>query len=836
MRWPLRLRDFGLPERMQLMWAIPLLFLLSLKHVSPLNLEAQYEKSMGLFHHGRLEECEIEANRGYEGSQGARELGWATRFLLLKAEAILARGEARETLVLLESDKLQNADTDQSVERLSILGAAYARLHRLDEATLALGSARSLCEKGTTRACGGVLRAWGMLAMEQGNPYLAQRYFLEGLSFARSRGDRWLEANALLNLGFSALQDERFDESLDWSRAAYDESIELGDENRAQGALGNMGWAYIGLGDIDRALALFREAEMHAKRIGNIGAELTWVTTGGYAYQDLGDLRSADDSYSRALTLAKWIDSKEDVITSLELLSQIAIDSGDLDRSEGYISQASPLLRTSGNHLDELDILLAQGRIAAARRESKQAETIFATVMHDPASQTSMRLGAGHELARLYEAEGNPSAAERTYKTTLATFEVARDELKKEDSKLPFLANATRIYDDYISFLVSHGKVEEALAAADSSRAQTLEQGLGIGVGRDTCRGNPHGSALARSTGATLLFYWLGEKQSYLWTITSKGTKLFTLPSQLEIAARVKNYRSVLLGMNDPIEAENEDGRALYQMLVAPAANMIHPNAHVIVLADGELSKLNFETLIVPGPHPHYWIEDVTPLSAPSLRMMANAKPARMSGSKLLLVGNAISPGPDYPELPMAATEMRLVEARFPRSNATVFARAQANAATYLASNPEQFTYIHFVTHAVASSTDPLDSAIILSRSAGGGDGFKLYARQILTRPIHAQLVTISACYGSGMRSYAGEGLVGLSWAFLHAGAHNVIGALWEVSDDSTPHLMDALYQGLQSGQTPPVALRNAKLTLLHSEVNFRKPFFWASFQLYSGL
>src|SRR5256886_3769342 len=48
---------------------------------------------------------------------------------------------------------------------------------------------------------------------------------------------------------------------------------------------------------------------------------------------------------------------------------------------------------------------------------------------------------------------------------------------------------------------------------------------------------------------------------------------------------------------------------------------------------------------------------------------------------------------------------------------------------------------------------------------------------------LNANLVTISACNGSGTRAYSGEGLVGLSWAFLRAGAHNVIGALWEVSD-----------------------------------------------------
>jgi CHAT domain-containing protein len=75
---------------------------------------------------------------------------------------------------------------------------------------------------------------------------------------------------------------------------------------------------------------------------------------------------------------------------------------------------------------------------------------------------------------------------------------------------------------------------------------------------------------------------------------------------------------------------------------------------------------------------------------------------------------------------------------------------------------------------------------------------------------------------------------VGLSWAFLRAGAHSVIGALWEVSDESTPRLMDSLYQGLEDGKNPGAALRNAKLNLLHSRERFRLPFYWAPFQMYT--
>ena len=138
------------------------------------------------------------------------------------------------------------------------------------------------------------------------------------------------------------------------------------------------------------------------------------------------------------------------------------------------------------------------------------------------------------------------------------------------------------------------------------------------------------------------------------------------------------------------------------------------------------------------------------------------------------------------------------------------------------------------MTHGTASRARPLESAVILSKDPDD-DSYKLYARDIVKRHLTAYLVTISACNGAGTREFSGEGLVGLSWAFLRAGAHNVIGALWEVSDASTPQLMDKLYDGLSHGDDPAAALRAAKLSLLHSDSVFRKPYYWAPFQLYAG-
>ena len=76
---------------------------------------------------------------------------------------------------------------------------------------------------------------------------------------------------------------------------------------------------------------------------------------------------------------------------------------------------------------------------------------------------------------------------------------------------------------------------------------------------------------------------------------------------------------------------------------------------------------------------------------------------------------------------------------------------------------------------------------------------------------------------------------MGLSWAFLRAGSHNVIGALWAVSDASTPQLMDQMYGSLEKGSRPDAALRQAKLSMAHSSGIYRKPLYWGAFQLYAG-
>jgi len=738
-------------------------------------------------------------------------------------------------LALLASESAPPPSDELTVRKKRLEGLAYADLHRFTEAEQKLGQAEQMCAASYHPPCVDVALARGELEMERGRFGQAQLAFELALTRARAGSNAYGEANALLSLSWAALQQEHFDEALDWSNSAYRQSIAVDATAISQVALGNQGWAYYRLGEPEKALGLLLEAKERASQIGAITDEVKWLTTAGYVYLDAHDYVAARRSYQQALALAQSINSKEDILNAMMSLALASERTGEPDEARDWADRTIAMVPADGDRLDVLYPMLVKGHVAARVHDAAQAEKTFREIEQDPKSHVFLKWEAEHSLAQLYEDENKSDSADREYRAALTTFETARSSLQHEESSLPFPANASRIYDDYIHFLVSRGKAAEALQVADYDRGRTLAEGLGLLQKGTSFKPDPaRTQGIARRAGGAILFYWLGERQSYLWAITFRKTKVFSLPPKSEIEPTVQRYRKALSEQQEFLQTTDDDGRALYRTLVAPAAYLLTKDAKVFIIPDGSLNLLNFETLPVPDPTQHYWIEDVTLSDASSLRMLGASRAANKPIGSMLLLGNAVAPNPDYPELRKAAAEMEIVEKHFLPAQQQVFAREQATPTAYLDNKPEQFSYIHFVAHGTASRMSPLDSAIVLSKANAADDSFKLYARDIIHHPLRADLVTISTCYGAGARAYSGEGLVGLSWAFLRAGAHNVIGALWEVSDVSTPQLMDELYIALKKGKSPDSALRAAKLSLLRGSA-FHNPFYWAPFQLYTG-
>ena len=836
--------------------------------------QAAFDHAYKALLHGDLEQAQDEAHRECQRFRDSSP-EWTWKFRTLEARAALQRGLYDDALKLLKAAPLPSDQPDSAIPILTLEGEAELEKHNFPEAERSLSQAAELCTNSESMSCGYVLKARGLLEGEKDQWTSAERLYGLTLAFARSHGDVLLESHALLNLGNASLAQERYDEAIDRSEAGYQAAKAAGARRLELITRGNIGWAYYKLGDSDKALELFAESDNLASQLGDVWSQANELTNIGYIYLDHNKFDQAAQSFQRALALAQGIGAKKYVYNVLRVLARLSLQRGDLVNASHYAQHAVEIARQDGIHLDELYPMLVQGQIAASRSDFAAAENIFHGVERDKICPVFLKWEAEHSLARLYEDENRPDSADREYRSALSTFEAARDEVRHEDSQLSFLTNASRIYDDYVHFLVIHGKTDDALRWADYSRARTLAEGLGL-LAKGTSTGPPllNPQRIARRADGAVLFYWLGERQSYLWAITPQKTSLLTLPPGAEIDAAVGRYRKALGGPQDVLESADQDGRWLFRTLIEPAQTLLKKDARVFVIPDGSLNNLNFETLLVSGPmlsgqklsgpKLHYWIEDVTIANASSLRVLGASRASNGKGKEkrdrgLLLVGNSVAPNDKYPELPRAAAQMESVARHFPAAEQRIFTRDQATPAAYLASSPEQFSYIHFVAHGTASRLSPLDSAIVLSKIAlsktalsktalsktalsktapsGGNaedDSFKLYARDIIRRPLRADLVTISACYGAGERAYSGEGLVGLSWAFLRAGAHNVVAALWEATDASTEKLMDKFYDELDKGAGPDAALRTAKLSLLRGR-GFHNPFYWAPFQLYAG-
>jgi len=760
---------------------------------------------------------------------------WCLRFRALKAEILMREGLYEDSLALLKFD-LPPAlgSSDIAVWQKLTQGSDFSYLARFVEAMTALERAQSLAESYQPQLLGESQLRLGTLASLQLNLAKAQADYRAALDLAHKQKNAFLEASVLGSLGVLATQLERFDESVNWNRQALQAARTLGALSLIAKIEGNIAWSYLKMGDLVNSLALNKDAERDALSAGLKQDRVLSKLQTGAIYFLMGEYASAVSESQEALGLAKALKDDGDAIYCLQNLAVMALEKGQISEAQQHIDEAQHLESQAPDQSQKLYTRLTAADIAARGNDLSKAEQTYSLLFADPQSPVSLRWEAQAGLAEVHAAQGKALVAEREFNEAIANIAKAQRELQEEEFRFSFLSSSIHFYNAYVDFFIAQHRPDDALAVAERSRAQTLTAGLtepSQALVTTFPRANPQ--QLAARFRSTLLFYSLGTRHSYLWVITPQKTTLLTLPPQSEIDPLVKSYRERILDGENPLEAANSPAAKLYSILIAPAAKLIPRNSRVIVLPDGSLYSLNFETLIAPDLAPHFWIQDVTLTNVGSLTLLQRSRSTPPpQNARLFLVGDAISSDEQFPPLRQAAREMALVKGHFPEARRRILTGADATPPSYFSAQPERFDFLHFVTHGTASRTHPLDSAVILTKS---GDTAKLYAHEIITRPLHAYLVTVSACDGVGTRSYAGEGLVGLSWAFLRAGAHNVIASLWEVNDDSTPRLMDELYKGVKAGQDPATALRNAKLSLVRSSGTFRKPFYWAPFQLYAG-
>jgi CHAT domain-containing protein len=146
-----------------------------------------------------------------------------------------------------------------------------------------------------------------------------------------------------------------------------------------------------------------------------------------------------------------------------------------------------------------------------------------------------------------------------------------------------------------------------------------------------------------------------------------------------------------------------------------------------------------------------------------------------------------------------------------------------------------RYRYLHFATHGFLDNERPELSGVALSlldRDGRDKDGF-LRLVEIYNLRLAAELVTLSACETGLGKQVSGEGIVGLTHGFLHAGASRVLVSLWKVDDRASARLMGRVYEGIfREKLSPAAALRKAQLSLRQDPAT-SDPFFWAAFVLH---
>jgi CHAT domain-containing protein/Tfp pilus assembly protein PilF len=380
-----------------------------------------------------------------------------------------------------------------------------------------------------------------------------------------------------------------------------------------------------------------------------------------------------------------------------------------------------------------------------------------------------------------------------------------------------------------------------------------------------------------------LVEFLLGEKRSLVWVVTKSKITTAVLPAYKDIEEQVAAYRRVLtertsaLTLHQSLSQVSRLGANLYGSLFRPIEAAAGTSQILIIVPDGALDYLPFEALVAGSSsgmagmgEPAYLVEKFSfvygpsasallmvqtmnrEVSAPAKMLLAFGDPVMSSSSssnssKSRSEVSRSAPEPpetlvteDYTErgfslvrLPYTRDEVLAISKLFPVSQRRVYLGDEASEEAVKTEKLTEFRYIHFASHGFIDEAKPGRSGILLSRSRQSAEDGVLQMGEIMRLRMNADLVTLSACSTGLGKLVSGEGILGLTRAFLYSGARNVTVSLWDVNDSATAALMKVYYRNLNQNAAKSGALRQAKLRLLGGKnPAWRHPYYWAAFVL----
>jgi CHAT domain-containing protein len=370
-----------------------------------------------------------------------------------------------------------------------------------------------------------------------------------------------------------------------------------------------------------------------------------------------------------------------------------------------------------------------------------------------------------------------------------------------------------------------------------------------------------------------LIEYALGERQSYMWIVSSRDMHVLRLAPRAEIDAAARAVHRDLTTPAGPAQPEAAARRReLSRLVIAPAASLLSARRLVIVSA-GALSLIPFSVLpfegeggdrstllsrfeIVHTPsattlaamralterrprptrHTVVFADPIFEAADPraARRSAAGEKPPGTTSSEIVAARTATALGASFPRLPFSRAEANALSALAP-GQVTSFVDGMATRDRALGRALGDYRFIHFATHGIVHPEVPRLSSIVLSFVDGSGarrDPF-LTLPDIYEMRVSADVVVLSACSTAEGRHVPGEGPIGLARAFMYAGAPRVIASFWRVNDMATAELMKHFYRGVLVDGLPAAAALRAAQHQVAAIPRWRSPYYWAPFVLH---
>lgn len=338
---------------------------------------------------------------------------------------------------------------------------------------------------------------------------------------------------------------------------------------------------------------------------------------------------------------------------------------------------------------------------------------------------------------------------------------------------------------------------------------------------------------LDRYGNTVFLSYWMGRSvvDPRVYLVSAHGSKHVVVHDLGPAADGRKIYRDALAAVRrpegDPWPALDAAARFL---LPATVSDQIAAGAPVVVCADTELADLPVEALRIDGQA----LGIRNPVHrTPSLAVFARLA-SRAAGSKTggTLIFDTAQPTAEQQELhELSRLEFSEAEGDLVGRAHPAHVRMRMNDATYsnlkTTLRTKKFDNLHVSCHAINHPRIPSASLLMLN------DG-PLDMGTLATLPMKGMLVVFSSCSSAGGRKAGGEGVKGLLWGPLGAGARAVVASHWEMNQQATKDLMGQFHFHLAKGVEEGEAMRRARETLAQN-ANYAHPTYWAGFGIYAA-